>query len=82
MIEADGVALGGGAGRAGASPGRPPALGSTGERNALWAAPAGNLAVQQLLRSGAIQPKLADTMNRCISCHADYQLPALGLAKE
>ena len=30
----------------------------------------------------AIQLKLADTMNRCISCHASYQLPAIGLAKK
>lgn len=30
----------------------------------------------------AIQLKLADTMNRCISCHAGYQLPAVNLTKK
>jgi hypothetical protein len=29
-----------------------------------------------------IQLKLADAMNRCISCHADYQLPAVTLSKK
>ena len=29
-----------------------------------------------------IQLKLADAMNRCISCHADYQLSAITLSKK